>query len=425
MTFEKFSYVNVVSFVIFLIPVGLLTGPFLPDLFVTILSISFLFYSFKLGINNYFKNYFFYFFICVWFILIISSLISDYQLTSLKSSIGYIRHIIFIFLVSFIIDENKNFLKNLNIWLIFLLSIVAIDAVFQKFFGFNSLGFKSPEELKITGFLGDEPILGTYFLRIFSILLIVSLILKKNVNLYIGLFYIIVIPIIFYSGQRSIFYLSLLFIPFFLIFIPHNKFNYLSLFLLIIFLLYNFNFNLNYKQRMVTDITSNYTKFKPQEYSEDQRHKYFKFLFYSPHQTVLWITSLNMFFENKILGIGPNNFRYECENFKKVKDKEFDYCSSHPHNFLFQFLAETGFLGFIFYLIALIFLIKELCLLLIRKLLRKQIDIPYCFVLFVLIINFFPFIPTGNFFNNYLSIINLLPVPFLIYLIRKKKYNVK
>ena len=176
---------------------------------------------------------------------------------------------------------------------------------------------------------------------------------------------------------------------------------------------------------MVTDITSNYTKFKPQEYSEDQRHKYFKFLFYSPHQTVLWITSLNMFFENKIFGIGPNNFRYECENFKKVKDKEFDYCSSHPHNFLFQFLAETGFLGFIFYLIALIFLIKELCLLLIRKLLRKQIDIPYCFVLFVLIINFFPFIPTGNFFNNYLSIINLLPVPFLIYLIRKKKYNVE
>ena len=52
---------------------------------------------------------------------------------------------------------------------------------------------------------------------------------------------------------------------------------------------------------MVTDITSNYTKFKPQEYSEDQRHKYFKFLFYSPHQTVLWITSLNMFLKIKYL----------------------------------------------------------------------------------------------------------------------------
>ena len=130
-----------------------------------------------------------------------------------------------------------------------------------------------------------------------------------------------------------------------------------------------------------------------------------------------------MFFENKLLGIGPNNFRHKCEKFKKVDDKEFDYCSSHPHNFLFQFLAETGLMGSFFYLITLFFLIKELFVSFMRKILRKQIDIPYNFALFLLLINFFPFIPNGNFFNNYLTIINLLPFPFLIFLHKTKKNN--
>ena len=416
MNFKKFSYIEVASFFIYSIPFLLLTGPFLPDLSVTVLAISFIYHSYIFKKKIYFKNSIFYFFIFLWLIFLISSSLSDNSLISFKSSTTFIRHIIFIFLVSYIIHKNKNFLKNLNLFLMLLLSLVAFDAFFQKIFGFNLIGIEQPEELKISSFLGDEPILGTYILRIFSILLIVSMILRKNTKKLMSAFYLIAIPIIFYSGQRTIFYLSLLYIPFFLIFLNHNKYNFLSLFLLIFFLFYNFNFKQDYKHRMITDITSNYSEFKPQEYVEDSRHKYFKFLFYSPHQTVLWITSLNMFFENKILGIGPNTFRFECENYKKIKQKEFDYCSSHPHNFLFQFLAETGIVGFIFYLAALFFLIKELIILFLKKILRKQIDIPYTFVLFVLIINFFPFVPTGNFFNNYLSIINLLPVPFLIYL---------
>ena len=423
MNTKKLSYIRVVTFLFCSIPVLLLTGPFLPDLIVSLLGISFIFYCYKFKKQNYFKNYFFYFLILMYSAFIVSSLVSDYPLNSLKSSVTYIRHIIFTFLIFFAINENKNFFKNLYFCLLSLLFLISIDATVQKIFGINLLGFKSPEEFKISSFLGDEPILGTYFLRISSLLLIVALILRKNVNILISLFYIIAIPIIFYSGQRTIFYMSLLFIPFFLIFIPHNKLNFLSLIILVVFLFYNFNFNQNYKHRMVTDITSNYSKFKPQDYSDDPKHKYFKFLFYSPHQTVLWITSLNMFFENKLLGVGPNNFRYDCEKFKKINEKEFDYCSTHSHNFLFQFLAETGIIGFIFYFLGLIFLIKELIAIFIKKMLRKQIDLPYSFVLFVLIINFFPFVPTGNFFNNYLSIINLLPVTFLIYL-KAKQQNI-
>jgi O-antigen ligase len=424
MIYKKNSYINIVSFLLYLLPLALLTGPFLPDLIVTCASISFVYYSLKFKEKKYFKNYFFYFFSIMWIVFMSSSFLSENILISLKSSLAYIRHIIFIFLVYFIIDKNKKFLKKFNFYLIILLTLVVFDSIIQKSFGFNLFGFKSPHELKITSFLGDEPILGTYFLRIYSILFLINLMLNKNSNVLLGLFYVIIVPLVFYSGQRTIFYLSLLFIPFFLIFIHHNKYNILSLFILFGFLFYNFSFNESYKNRMITDITSNYSKFKPQNYSNDSKHKYFKFLFYSPHQTVLWITSLNMFFQNKMLGVGPNNFRYKCEEYKKIDDKEFDYCSSHPHNFLFQFLSETGLIGTILYIFFLLYVIKELLFLFLRKILRKQIDIPYAFVLFILIINFFPFVPNGNFFNNYLSIINLMPVPFLIYMINKK-FNVK
>ena len=45
---------------------------------------------------------------------------------------------------------------------------------------------------------------------------------------------------------------------------------------------------------------------------------------------------------------------------------------------------------------------------------KKKSNINLCFLL-ALIINLFPFIPTGNFFNNWLSIIYFLPMPFILY----------
>jgi O-antigen ligase len=69
--------------------------------------------------------------------------------------------------------------------------------------------------------------------------------------------------------------------------------------------------------------------------------------------TAHYKTAIKMFLDNKILGIGPNNFRKRCAE-KKYETLAFDdsgdditnSCTTHPHNTYFQLIAETGIIGF-------------------------------------------------------------------------------
>ena len=88
----------------------LVTGPFLPDLLLTILSLWFLYYLLRKKIYNIFRNSYFYVFIGFWLVCILSSLLSDEILFSLKSSFFYIRIAIFALLISYLIDLNKKIL---------------------------------------------------------------------------------------------------------------------------------------------------------------------------------------------------------------------------------------------------------------------------------------------------------------------------
>ena len=129
--------------------------------------------------------------------------------------------------------------------------------------------------------------------------------------------------------------------------------------------------------------------------------------------------ALKMFYENPLVGHGTKMFRYYCakpENFVSN-----DACTTHPHNILMQFIAETGLLGTLFYILVIFYLskylFKNLYFLYIK---RKQFinDKLLCLTVFYMI-NFFPFLPSGNFFNNWLSIIYFLPAGLYIYEIDK------
>ena len=61
-----------------------------------------------------------------------------------------------------------------------------------------------------------------------------------------------------------------------------------------------------------------------------------------------------MYLKIKVLGVGPKNFRNLCSNNEYKKERRFS-CSTHPHNFYIQLLAEGGtfvFLIFLFIYIA-------------------------------------------------------------------------
>ena len=93
-------------------------------------------------------------------------------------------------------------------------------------------------------------------------------------------------------------------------------------------------------------------------------------------------------------------------------------CNTHPHHLFIQILAETGIVGFVFLLIFYLFIVKSLFVRLfdfitIGKNSKDLIIYAYYFSFF------FPFMPSGNFFNNYYSILLYLPLTFIILCQRK------
>jgi len=56
-----------------------------------------------------------------------------------------------------------------------------------------------------------------------------------------------------------------------------------------------------------------------------------------------------------------------------------------------------------------------------KKIFNYDVDIKICMLFGSFLITFFPILPSGNIFNNWLSMLIYLPLGFLLNLIYKKK----
>ena len=151
-----------------------------------------------------------------------------------------------------------------------------------------------------------------------------------------------------------------------------------------------------------------------------------KYNFFSPMHENYLMTSLNIFKDSPIFGHGPKSYRLKC----KLPQFSIDQlsCSTHPHNVYAQLLSETGLIGSIFiFIIFLYFLflpirhfIFSFNVVKYKKYLLSNFEI--C-LLPSFLITLFPFAPSGNFFNNWLSIVYYLPVGFYLSLKYLKNIN--
>ena len=66
---------------LYVLPLALITGPFIPDLIVVLCSILFLIDTFRLKLFDYYNNNFFKVFIIFVFFLNLSALFSDYSIS--------------------------------------------------------------------------------------------------------------------------------------------------------------------------------------------------------------------------------------------------------------------------------------------------------------------------------------------------------
>jgi hypothetical protein len=116
-----------------------------------------------------------------------------------------------------------------------------------------------------------------------------------------------------------------------------------------------------------------------------------------------FILAYDLFSKEPIFGVGPKGFRNYCRSVNY--DSEVGMCSTHPHNIFLQILSEMGIIGIIFYLYGILFVVIKAW-----NIIRKNINSleKNCFLVvsISLLINLFPILPSGNFFNNWISIIN-------------------
>ena len=134
-------YFKAIKFFLLLIPVALISGPFLPDLFLSISSFLFLFLILKEKKFYLVRNNFFYLFISFYLIILISSLFSNHLKPSLQNSFFYVRYLFFSLAFLYVLINEKNFISLLFRSIFILICLLLMDSFLQFVTGYNSLGF--------------------------------------------------------------------------------------------------------------------------------------------------------------------------------------------------------------------------------------------------------------------------------------------
>jgi O-antigen ligase len=390
----------------------LVTGPLLPDLLVSTLSVWFIFYSIKNKIYWIYKNIFFYFFIGFCLVCILSSFLSEDILLSLKSSLFYVRIGIFVLLISYLIDKCIKIIEFFYISFLITFAFLIIDGYFQYFTGSNLFGYPIYVN-RVSSFFGDELILGSYVTRLYPLLL--ALFLYRQKKYFFEVYYILILFFLLYilvlfSGERASFFLLNISILFIFVMLRGYKLIKSAFFILILCTFY-FLMSANDK------VLNHYIKLPANGlffyFSKDNNNPNLnkKYLFTEGHDYI-FRTSWNMFLDKPILGHGPKLFRIKCKDPKYAFNQ--DSCSTHSHNFYIQLLAETGILGFLFLAGLFIYFffqsIKYLFYYFFYKI-KLFKDYQIC-LLAGLLITIWPFTTNGNIFNNYLMILYSLQLGF-------------
>jgi O-antigen ligase len=383
---------------------------------------------------KFFNNKFFYFFLIFYLYINLNSLNSFQPEISLKTSLTFVRIILFIFLISYFVRKYPKIIDFTYYCFLFCLLSLFIDSLFQFFFEINVIGQKVNPGDRISSFFGEELIMGSYVARLLPFIIGLSYLTRLKKKIFLNSVIIIIsFALIILSGERTSFFYFIVFL-FFYFFINKKNFYYLLLiisFITIIFGLFN-SAGLN---RIGSHTVHQY---KESKYYLSYRHE------------LHIIVAYQMFLDKKFFGHGLKSFRNLCsspkystiveeynkkriddviKNTLNISDQEelikkisnTNPCNTHPHSIYLEFLAELGIVGFIFLSFLFLYTARKLIIYFViivtTKNENKLISGKY-FILLGFLISMIPLIPSGSYFNNYMLIITYFPIGF--YLSTKK-----
>ncbi len=362
-------------------------------------------------------------FFALFFLLVIISTIIDYyqnpESASLEKSFLYLRYLILLIAICPVIKNGDLNFKYFFLSCLACSIFLSVDVIFQSIVGKDLFGLTSPKTHN-SGFLGEELIAGGYiqkflFLGLFSIPLIAKKISKFNFLIF--LFLLIGFAGIVLSGNRMSVILFFIFIIFGIYLVRKFKYEF-SLALIISPLIYILIFNLNSNiqsshnsffvnlKKLLPDISTELKREYPELESNKgnvfyRQYKYkekvgYEILPFGSGHTVLYVTAIDTWNDNPVIGSGIRSFRHNCRNKMHLPNR---VCEMHPHNYYLDILNSVGVLGLIFILSSFYFIFKN------RFFLKKKINDGKNYFIFnsvflCLLIEFFPFKSSGSFFST-------------------------
>ena len=376
------------------IPASIIVGPAVSLINILLIDFSFIFLILYKKDYKFFSNKTVKFIIFFFLYLIFNSIISKDFSMSASRNFGFIRFGI-LFLAFNYFFFNKEFINRVLIVWILTLSVLSLDAYIESIFGQNILGYGKEYGQRIVSFFKDEPIVGGYINGFYLIIIGYLFYINKNISskykyiiLIFSIFFIIAIIL---TGERSNtikaisgFFLFYFFNDFFKF--KEKIFAILLLILMFIFLINTSIFlKLRYGGQFFKPIISlfqTHNEFnKESEFENDNLY------------IRIYQSGFEVFKKYPIFGVGNKNYRVEtCPSKKNSRY----FCSTHPHQIYFEFLAEHGLVGSVI----LLFILFNLIFSKIKFILNSKNYLQLGCLIF-LTTSFIPFLPSGAFFADY------------------------
>ena len=421
------------GYVIYLLfPILLITGPALPDIALVLFIL--LVIIFKKDLFFKIKETWMIFLLILWLWFLFISFFSYDLKTSMIDSIIFIRFVLFIILAYLLFTSLDIYLIKIILYVVLISCIfVSIDTFFQFYnynyengFGSDLLG-KIPKGLygRLSGPFNDL-VPGSYLSRLIFFVIILYILEREKIerNIYlVFLFYLVLIltfSIIYFTGERMAVATTLL--GLFIIIFSKNirKLIFLSTLFSFFFIFINIALHPHYNNYKILISGSNHEgllierEIDCKENNQKCKKTYQmqpKFIsvlkdFSKSAYGEIYLSALHMWNDNKITGIGLNNFTLICK--EQIKYRKFNKnfgCTTHPHNIYIQVLVESGIIGLIIFLIFVILLFLK-----IYKI--KNYDFRLISISIYLSI-FWPIMSTGSILKNW----NMVFISFMLSLL--------
>ena len=406
---------NFFLYILGLLPLFLLTGTLIPELFILLILLGFLFQVFKNKDFSYFNNRVFFFLLIIYGYLIFNYTVSTDRDLSFSRAFSFIRFPLIIISIDYFLKRNDYKLDIVfNLWAITLV-VVVFDLFFQSYFGYNLFGFESHWNNRLSGFMKDELKIAHWLIG-FIMPTIAFFLMKNKKYFYTFIASIVFLIILLLINERSNALKGIFILFFILIFNNRLSLNkkFTAIILSIIIVTTMISFNQNIKQRFYTEIKSmtGVSGVISTDKSNITYKDYVKKSNYGPH----FYAAIDIFKRNKLFGTGLKTFRIECANANVEPSMEDRKCSTHPHQIYLEILSEIGFIGFfLFFSFFLMIIFKSI------KAYLKNNDLILLSSCGFIVSQILPFLPSGSFFTSFSAIIFWINISLIYSLLNKYK----